>query len=300
MSMPEPLFAMALPAVLFLVLWGLVLGPLAHVVRAARAVARSGSARLARSGADARLVRHAGPLGRYAPILVLVVGGGLAALGAGYLFAELAENLRRSTSAVNAIDQSVQAWFGHERQPALTALLSFMTTFGGTIALGLIVVAVAVVLLVRRDRATAIFLVVTTVTGALLNLGLKLLFARARPDLASAIAAARWFSFPSGHAMGSFITYGALAYIVLRQHWPWRARSACLALAGTMAGLVGLSRVYLGVHWTSDIAGAWSAGTVWLATAVVAFEMLVRLRERHHDVTPRPAGVERTRKAGTS
>jgi undecaprenyl-diphosphatase len=130
------------------------------------------------------------------------------------------------------------------------------------------------------------FVVVTAGAGALLNLGLKMIFARTRPDLTSALTAARGYSFPSGHAMGSFIIFGALAYIVLRRRWPWAAKSACLALALTMAVLVGLSRVYLGVHWASDIAGAWSAGTVWLTAAVVAFEMLLILRQRRREAPP--------------
>ncbi|MBK5277146.1 MAG: phosphatase PAP2 family protein [Desulfuromonadales bacterium] len=135
------------------------------------------------------------------------------------------------------------------------------------------------ILFARKERASAIFVVVTAGTGALLNLGLKMIFARARPDLTSAISVARWYSFPSGHAMGSFITFGALAYIVLRQPWPWGAKSAGLAIAVTIVVLVGLSRVYLGVHWASDIAGGWSAGTVWLASAVAAFEIILRLRD---------------------
>jgi undecaprenyl-diphosphatase len=91
--------------------------------------------------------------------------------------------------------------------------------------------------------------------------------------------------------MGSLITFGALAYIALRQHWSWKAESAVLALALTMVVLVGLSRVYLGVHWASDIAGGWSAGTVWLASALVAFEMLLRLRQRRRGAAPTsPAG----------
>src|SRR4029077_7529701 len=79
---------------------------------------------------------------------------------------------------------------------------------------------------------------------------------------------------------------GALSYIALRQPWPWVAKSAGLAIALTMVVLVGLSRVYLGVHWASDIAGGWSAGTVWLASALVAFEMLLRLRQRRRGAAP--------------
>ena len=80
--------------------------------------------------------------------------------------------------------------------------------------------------------------------------------------------------------MESFIVYGALAYITLRQPWPWKVDSAVLALVVTMVILVGLSRVYLGVHWVSDIAGGWSAGAVWLVTATVAFDMLMRRKRR--------------------
>jgi undecaprenyl-diphosphatase len=119
-----------------------------------------------------------------------------------------------------------------------------------------------------------------------------MIFARMRPDLASALAVARWYSFPSGHAMSSFITFGALAYIALRQPWLWAAKSAGLAIALTMVVLVGVSRVYLGVHWTSDIAGGWSAGTVWLASAVVAFEMLLRLRQRRRGAAPTSPAVD--------
>jgi undecaprenyl-diphosphatase len=179
-----------------------------------------------------------------------------------------------------------QRGFGHEHQPATTVLFSTATTVGGSAGLGAIVAIVVAMLLFRKERASAIFVVVTAGAGALLNLGLKMIFARSRPDLASALAIARWFSFPSGHAMSSFITFGALAYLVLRQSWPWMAKSAGLAIALTMVVLVGLSRVYLGVHWASDIAGGWSAGTVWLASAVVAFEMLLRLRDRRRGVAP--------------
>jgi undecaprenyl-diphosphatase len=86
--------------------------------------------------------------------------------------------------------------------------------------------------------------------------------------------------------MDSFITFGALAYIALRQPWPWAGKSAALAVALTCAIFVSASRVYLGVHWASDIVGAWSAGTVWLAFSVIAFEMLLRLRQRERGAAP--------------
>ena len=235
---------------------------------------RRGAAWLLRGRVGRWAAAHPGPLGAYGPALLLLGAGGLAALAAGDLFVELAEQLRLSTSAAWRVDRAVHAWVGEGRRPALTLLLRAATWAGGTTGLTALVALVAALLLFRRERGAALFLVVTSGAGALLNVGLKLLFRRARPDLALAIAEADGYSFPSGHAMGSFVICGALAYLVLRRRGPWAIRSAGLALALTAVLLVGLSRVYLGVHWASDIAGGWSAGAVWLAAAVTTTELL--------------------------
>lgn len=279
-STPSTLPAIALPVGLFLTFWALCRWPLARLVSVVKANAKRGSAWAGSSRPGKWSIGHSGPIGSYAPILLVMVLGAIAAVGAGFLFVELVEQFQLTTSVVYHADQAIEAWFGHKRQPVMTAFLGATTSVGGTAGLGTIVAIVAAILLVRKERASAVFVVVTVVTGALLNLLLKAIFARTRPDLATAVITARWYSFPSGHAMGTFITFGALAYIALRQPWPWVAKSGSLALALTIVVLVGLSRVYLGVHWASDIAGGWSAGTVWLAAAVVAFEMLLRLRQR--------------------
>jgi len=266
--------ALAVAGGLFLVLWGLCLVPLAHLVQVVQAGGRRGAAWLLRSGVGRWAAAHPGPLGAYGPALLLLGAGGLAALAAGHLFVELAEQLRLTTSATWRVDRAVHAWVGEGRRPALTLLLRAATWAGGTAGLTTLVALAAALLLLRRERPAALFLVVTSGAGALLNVGLKLLFGRARPDLAVAIAEADGFSFPSGHAMGSFVICGALAYLVLRRPGSWAGRSAGLALALTAVLLVGLSRVYLGVHWASDIAGGWSAGAVWLAAAVTTTELL--------------------------
>ena len=277
-SMPPSVPAFTTPAILFLIFWALTYWPLAGLIRAVEMTAKLGSTWVVRSRVGKWAVGHSGSMGSYGPIILVLVLGCFAAIGAGYLFVELAEATRLTTSAVYHIDQAIHTWFGHERQASMTILFDTATNIGGAVGLGAIVAVVAALLFSRKERASAIFVVVTAGTGALLNLGLKLIFARVRPDMASAISVAHWYSFPSGHAMGSFITFGALAYIVLRQSWPWPARSAGLAIAMTMVVLVGLSRVYLGVHWVSDIVGGWSAGTVWLVSAVTAFEIFFRLR----------------------
>ena len=290
--MPPSFLAFALPFVLFLTFWALCYTPLAGLALAVTTGMKSGSAWVARSRVGKWAIRHSGPIGPYASILLVMAFGGIAAIGAGYVFGELGEQVRLTTSVVYRADQAIHTWFGHERQPAMIAVLRTATTIGSLAGLAAIVAVMVAVLLVRKERASAIFVVVTAGAGALLNLGLKMIFARTRPDLASALAVARGYSFPSGHAMDSFITFGALVCIAFRQNWPWKAKSAVLAIALTMVVLVGLSRVYLGVHWASDIAGGWSAGTVWLTSAVMAFEMLLRHRERRRGGAPTaPAAV---------
>ncbi|MEO8634580.1 MAG: phosphatase PAP2 family protein [Gemmatimonadales bacterium] len=290
--MPSALPAIALPVGLFLAFWTLCFAPLAGLVRLTRASTKRASAWVAGSRAGRWSIGHSGPIGSYAPIFLVMVVGAIAAVGAGHLFEELAEQVRLSTSAVSRADQGIHAWFGHERQPAMTGLLRAVTMLGGSAGMGALVALVMTMLLIRKERASAIFLVVTTGTGELLNLVLKMIFARTRPDLATALTVAHSFSFPSGHAMGSFICLGALSYLALRQPWSWVVKSAVLAFGLTTIVLVGLSRVYLGVHWASDIAGGWSAGVVWLAAAMVAFEMLLGLRQRRRGAAPSSASTD--------
>ena len=290
-SLP-PALVFTAPVVFSLIFWALCFWPLAGVIYVMKASAKKGAAWFVGSRAGKWTIGHSGPISSYAPLFAVLVLGGIATLGAGYLFGCLAQQLRLSTSAVYHVDHFMHTWFEHVRQPAATVLFTTATNVGGTAGMGAIVGVVVAILFARKERASATFLIVTAGVGALLNLGLKLIFARARPDLTSAIAVARWYSFPSGHAMNSFITFGALAYIALRQPWSWAAKSAGLAIAITMATLITVSRVYLGVHWASDVVGGWSAGTVWLASTVTAFEMLLRVRQRRRGAAPTGPSVE--------
>jgi membrane-associated phospholipid phosphatase len=277
-----------LPLILFLVLWALIYVPLAGVGTALKRAAKRISERLARTRLAKWVTGRSAWSGlrSYAVMLVLLAAGALAATVAGYLFMELAVHLNVSKSLVYEMDRVVEAGMQSMRQPAVTTLLTTITRIGGFAGMAPLALVVAAILFIHQERASAVFIIVTVAGGELLNLGLKTIFARTRPDLALAIYRATGYSYPSGHAMGSFITFGAISYIVLRQPWIWRLKSAVLAFAATMVILISLSRIYLGVHWTSDILGAWSASTVWLASAIVAFEMLLRLRERRRGAAP--------------
>ena len=121
--------------------------------------------------------------------------------------------------------------------------------------------------LMRRSRE-ATFAAVALGGAALLNLAAKYAFARVRPSLWLSISPETTFSFPSGHAMGS----ATLACVLIAMAWGTRWRWPVVALAGTLAFAVGLSRVYLGVHYPSDILAGWAAATAWaLASYLIVF-----------------------------
>jgi membrane-associated phospholipid phosphatase len=117
---------------------------------------------------------------------------------------------------------------------------------------------VAGLLLARRWRE-ATFVGATVVGSALLNMGTKQLFGRARPSLWESISPEDTFSFPSGHAMGSM----TLMVVLVLLAWGTRGRWPALVLCALFALAVGASRVYLGVHYPSDILGGWAAAIAW-------------------------------------
>jgi uncharacterized membrane protein YbhN (UPF0104 family) len=165
--MPRSFLAFALPFCSISDLLGLCYSPLAGLARVVTGGMKRGAAWVARSRVGKWAVRHSGPIGRYASILLVMALGAIAALGAGYLFGELVEEVRRTTSAVYRADQAIHAWFGYGHQPAMVVLLRTVTNIGSLVGLAAIV-AVAV-LLVRKERASAIFVGVTT--GALVERG---------------------------------------------------------------------------------------------------------------------------------
>ena len=118
-------------------------------------------------------------------------------------------------------------------------------------------------------------LAVTCGGGALLNVALKTVFHRARPEFASEFNVTSW-SFPSGHAMDSLMVYGLFAYWLGRR-FP-RARTATLIAAAALVLGIGYARVYLGVHYTSDVLAGYCAGLTWLTVCVTGYNFAERRR----------------------
>lgn len=214
----------------------------------------------------------------YLPVALVLAIGVAATAFAGDAFIDLAERVHANSEQLQKIDTSVHDWAATERTPGSTLFFTTMTIIGLPGVLGAILAIVCLVLLLRRRRNWAAYLAITCGIGALLNIELKAYFARARPELAQALRNAHGYSFPSGHAMGSTIVFGAFAYLAFRALHRWRWRSAAVALALTLIVSIAASRIYLGVHWISDVAAGVAAGVVWLTTATVAYEIFRRIR----------------------
>ena len=169
-------------------------------------------------------------------------------------------------STPSGLDGRVNAFAAAHRSAALTTFFTGYTSLGQWLVLTAATAAVLAALAWRARRRDAVFLLIAMIVSPLLNLALKHLFERVRPPAESAVLSVNGYAFPSGHAMSSATFALALAVIA----WPTRWRWPAAGLAATFALLMGLSRVYLGVHWLTDVLAGWV-----LAVAVVAATQLI-------------------------
>lgn len=142
------------------------------------------------------------------------------------------------------------------------AMIDFTALGGRTVLTTIVAIAIGL-LVIRRLWLTAGLVLAATLIGSILSAQAKLLFNRPRPELVDHLVDVRGLSFPSGHATNSAIIYLTLA-LLITQVVPGRAtRRYIIAVAVFLTGIVGISRVYLGVHWPSDVLAGWSIGTCW-------------------------------------
>ncbi len=202
-------------------------------------------------------LRAAAPL---APALLLL------ALGL-WGFGILSEDVVTGDPIVR-VDAQLANWL-HARQTAvLTEVLTFVTRLGSAWVLAPLAIGLVAIALWRRRLADAGFIALAIAGAQLLTTGLKLGFERQRPFFADPLAVESSFSFPSGHATVSLAFYGALA-VVLARAYPAQ-RAIVYAGAGALIVLIGFSRLYLGVHYLSDVLAGFSAGMAWLVLCVLA------------------------------
>jgi undecaprenyl-diphosphatase len=138
-----------------------------------------------------------------------------------------------------------------------------ITALGSATVITILVGVVCLGLAAARRRTQALLVLGASVSGFLVSALLKGVFARDRPDLELRAVEVWSSSFPSGHSMNSAVVYLTLAVLVAQSQSRWRERVLALATGIGLAVLVGTSRVYLGVHWPSDVLAGWMAGFAW-------------------------------------
>ncbi|MED5618519.1 phosphatase PAP2 family protein [Ideonella sp. BN130291] len=213
------------------------------------------------------------------PVFLLtrvVVGFGLL-VGGAWAFAEIAEALGGGP-ALGQADQALADQIGRHVPPGAIQAFALLTHLGDAVTLITLCIAVAALLVWRGRRWLALGWVLALVGNGVLNPTLKQVFARARP-VHDAIYSAPGYSFPSGHSSGAVVAYGMLAYVLLRfvpQRWHLAVVLCAVALAFTVA----CSRVFLRVHFASDVVAGLASGLAWLAVCVVSIELTRQYRQR--------------------
>jgi undecaprenyl-diphosphatase len=237
------------------------------------------------AGVDGRAGRHAilaflqarltpgGYFGLHMTLGVLVLALGV------WGFAQVVDELREQEWRSGA-DAALAEFFSARATPRVTRLMLAVTALGAP-ALVLAASAVLAVAMARRgDPYGAIGIVLAVPAGLMVNSIIKHIVDRARPSVEPALTIASGFSFPSGHTAGAVLLYGFLAVHLARRARGWHARAALVALALLVAAVVALSRVYLAVHYLTDVLAAMAGSAAWLAIALTGVESLRIARRR--------------------
>jgi undecaprenyl-diphosphatase len=162
--------------------------------------------------------------------------------------------------------------------PWFEELVRDLTALGSTAVLTLLVAAVAGFLYLANRPRKALGVIVWSAAGATLSTVSKLGFARPRPDLVPHGAEVYTHSFPSGHALSSAVIYLTLGALIAAAQDDRRIKFYVLAFAVLLTMLVGMSRVYLGVHWPSDVLAGWALGAAWATLGWLIFRRMGRQR----------------------
>lgn len=190
--------------------------------------------------------------------------GALALIGASWLFGGIAEDVVTG-DPLTIVDVEVANWFHARATPSVTRIMLAITQANGPTAITLYVVFAALYLIWKRDWYWLTCLLVVVPAGALLNVLMKYAFHRARPSYEHPLLSLTSYSFPSGHAAGSMLFYGVVAAYLISKVRPWRSRVAIVLCAFAFVLLTALSRVYLGVHYLSDVLAGMAEAVAWLS-----------------------------------
>lgn len=236
--------------------------------------------------------KHAG--NAYAVFGIFLLSGAVIAVAGTWIFSEIAERVRQG--ATQPFDDAVMRWIGAHQNPTVQTAMLEVTSLGTGTVVAMIVLVAGLFLWLNQHKHSAVLLVAATVGGIVLDNLLKIGFNRPRPQVFHWGTYAVSSSFPSGHAMSSVIVYGTVAYLAARLQQRLASRVLTMVLAAAMIALICASRLYLGVHYPSDIAAGLIIGLAWAGFCMAVLES-AQLYAKHNapqmlkDEHPAPQGA---------
>jgi membrane-associated phospholipid phosphatase len=213
--------------------------------------------------------------------MVLILGF-LVAVCALWFFAWLAEEMLEGATA--QFDSQVRSAIHAHSSDQLTAIMKLLTFFGSSLLMAPLAILILAICYIRREFHVLEILAATFAGAVVLELLLKVIFQRPRPVPFFDLPQPATYSFPSGHALFSFCFFAGLAVVVSPRLAHPAARIALWFFAFALIFGIGFSRVYLGVHYPSDVLAGYAAGIVWVATLQLAVDL-----HRRHVERERPA-----------
>jgi undecaprenyl-diphosphatase len=223
--------------------------------------------------------------------LTLTIQLGLLALG-GWAFGTVLQDVL-GRGDVARFDRPITSYVVDHRTAWLTIAMRAVTTLGSTAVLIPVIAVTGASFKLRRGTWTPLALLAIAQLGSIaLYDTVKVLVARPRPAVGHLVATATGYAFPSGHATQAVAVWGAIALLLIPTVSNRTGKIAGGAAAAVIAMLVGVSRVYLGVHWSTDVLGGWALGALWLTVLVVS-------RPQSVASAARPAAPDRSTPAPT-
>lgn len=186
-----------------------------------------------------------------------------------YILSELSEEVWEKEAF--AFDKTILLWIHQFSNPTWDTIMLNITKLGNPMMMVTITIITFGILWWKRYRQEAKIFGLHALGGAILSYGLKLAFNKSRPQLWEQLINETSFSYPSGHALGSMVIYGFLAYL-LSSHYAKFAK-IIYTCAAILIAAIGLSRLYLGVHWPTDVIAGYGIGYLWVMFSIIMLKL---------------------------
>ncbi|MEU3454584.1 phosphatase PAP2 family protein [Micromonospora sp. NPDC006766] len=224
--------------------------------------------------------RAARRVGRYPALALTLLIGVVLVVALTAASVEIYEAVAEA-DGVAGLDKPVLQAAIAARTPSLDTAVTGFTTLGGPVVMPILAAVAVIGLAIRRRQVSPVLLMAVAAAGSLLmTIVGKSLVGRVRPPLADAVPPYETSaSFPSGHALNAVVIAGVVAYLLVLRQRRWYTRTVTVAVAMLFAVAMGLSRVFLGHHWLTDVLVAWTLGLAWLAFVITLHRLYLSVRD---------------------